>query len=72
MRFRSFIENSKDKHISSLLNIPEDISILTNGEEYFSTIAGNASEAYKTIDVVNDWNQTVPQNLTVSTSLVRG
>lgn len=72
VRFNRFQDDSDDQYVSSLLNIPEDISILTNGEDYFSTIAGNASEAYKTIDVNKAWNNTVPQDLTVSTSLVRG
>jgi hypothetical protein len=72
MCFNKLEEGNSNTYIASLLNIPEDISVLTNGEDYFSTIAGNASEAYKTIDVIKDWKQTVPQDLTVSTSLVRG
>lgn len=71
--YETYIEDvERPKHIVSLLNIPEDISILSNGEDYFSTIAGSPSEPYKTIDVKHAWDQTVPQNLTTSTSLIRG
>lgn len=70
--YNKFQEKSSTKYIASLLNIPEDISILSNGEDYFSTIAGSPSEPFKTIDVKYEWDKTVPQTLTESTSLVRG
>lgn len=55
-----------------LTNVPEGISNLTDGEMYFSTLAGNPSEPYKTKDVKNVWNKTLPQDLTKSTTLIRG
>ena len=55
-----------------LTNVPEDTKILTDGEVYFSTIAGNESEPYKTADVKYTWNKTNPYLLTTSTSVVRG
>lgn len=58
--------------ISKLTNVTEDTESTTNGTDYFSTRAGNASEAYKTKDVRNAWRWSLPQNLTESTTLVRG
>ena len=55
-----------------LTNVQEDVKTLTDGEVYFSTIAGNPAEAYKTADVDKEWNKTAPQNLTSSISLIRG
>ena len=63
---------ANNKYISKLTNVPEDTKTLTNGTDYFSTIAGNPDEPYKTVDVLNVWKWTKPQDLTVSTSLVRG
>jgi hypothetical protein len=60
LRFKSYAKYSNISYISTLLNIPEDIHILSNGTDYFSTIAGNPHEAYKTIDVKNSWRDTVP------------
>ena len=57
---------------AKLLNVPEDISVITDGENYYSTLAGNASEPYKTKDVKHAWNQTPPQDLTESISVIRG
>lgn len=67
------LKKRKDKvYLSKLLNIPENTKILTNGDDYFSTLAGNEHEPYKTSDIEKDWNQTAPQNLTASTTLLRG
>lgn len=55
-----------------LTNVPEDTKTLTDGEMYFSTLAGNPHEPYKTIDICNVWNETKPQDLTRSNSLIRG
>ena len=57
---------------TKLTNIPENTKLLTNGIDYFSTLAGDAHEAYKTVDIINIWKRTKPQDLTVSTSLLRG
>lgn len=46
--------------------------IITDGENYFSSVAGIMDEPYKTADVNHKWNKTKPQDLTVSTSLIRG
>jgi hypothetical protein len=58
--------------LSKLTAVPKDTKLKTNGTDYFSTIAGSAEEAFKTEDVVNVWNKTAPQDLTKSTSLIRG
>lgn len=55
-----------------LTAVPKDTKRKTDGENYFSTKAGLAEEAYKTEDVNNRWDKTVPQQLTASTSLIRG
>lgn len=55
-----------------LTNVPESTNSITNGEEYFSTIAGSDVEAHKTSDVNHAWRWTKPQDLTTSTSVVRG
>lgn len=66
-------DNKNSKYYkSTLLNVPEDTKILTDGTNYFSTLAGNASEPYKTSDLKNIWNKTKPQDLTNSDTLVRG
>lgn len=62
-------ENSQ---LVKLTAVPKDTKIKTNGIDYFSTIAGSAEEAYKTEDIVNVWNKTKPQDLTVSDTLIRG
>ena len=63
---------NESKHKRKLTNVPEDTRTLTDGEVYYSTMAGNPSEPYKTSDVNHVWNETKPQDLTNSTSLVRG
>ena len=55
-----------------LTAVPRATKTKTDGENYFSTLAGNEHEPYKTSDVNNIWNRTPPQNLTQSTSLIRG
>lgn len=55
-----------------LTSVPKNTHLITDGTNYFSTIAGVAEEAYKTEDVNNRWSRTKPQDLTVSTSVVRG
>lgn len=65
-------ENNTAKYKAKLLNIVEDTKILTNGDDYFSTMAGNASEPYKTSDIEKRWKWTFPQDLTLSTTLIRG
>lgn len=55
-----------------LTAVPRDTKVVTNGTDFFSTIAGAAEEAYKTEDVQFQWNKTKPQDLTTSTSLIRG
>lgn len=52
--------------------VPQDSLVKTDGTNYFATIAGSPEEPYKTEDVIYAWNKTAPQNLTTSTSLVRG
>jgi hypothetical protein len=43
-----------------LTSIPQNTRLKTNGEDYFSTIAGTPEEAYKTEDINNVWNKTLP------------
>ena len=58
--------------VSKVTAVQKDMKILTDGENYFSTLAGDPSDPIKTSDVNYEWNKTAPQYLTVSTSLVRG
>lgn len=60
------------KKLSKLTAVPKDTKLITDGSTYFSSIAGSAEEPYKTEDIVNIWNKTVPQDLTVSNTLIRG
>lgn len=55
-----------------LTAVPKESLVKTDGENYFAGTAGSCSEAYKTEDVNHQWNRTVPQELTASTSLIRG
>lgn len=68
--------------VSKLITVPENTRILTNGEtdsdglikddQFFSTMAGNASEPYKAVNTKYAWEHTVPQTLTEDTNYVRG
>lgn len=57
---------------TKLTNVPENPMPITNGEDYFATRAGLPDEPYKTEDVEKRWRWTPPQDLTLSTTLVRG
>lgn len=57
---------------SKLTIVPDNTQLITDGENYFSTLAGSAEEAYKTADVEHIWDKTKPQLLTGSDSLIRG
>ena len=68
------LDISKDEKLQlvKLTAVPKDTKIKTNGTDYFSTIAGSAVEAYKTADIWNVWEKTLPQDLTTSETLIRG
>lgn len=55
-----------------LTAVPKDTTVKTNGTDYFSTLAGSAEEAFKTKDILHNWERTLPQDLTQSSSLIRG
>lgn len=59
-------------HLAKVTGVPQQSLIKTDGENYFATTAGIPEEPYKTEDVNHIWNKTAPQDLTVSTSLIRG
>lgn len=59
-------------HISKLTAVPKLTQSLTDGVNYFSSVAGIPDQSYKTEDVCLKWNDTYPQLLTKSTSVVRG
>lgn len=61
-----------ESNIGKLTAVPKETQLLTDGENYFSTLAGNPQEAYKTKNISQDWDNTLPQDLTTSTQLVRG
>ena len=68
----NYNEAGTQKHRSLVTSVPQNTFSSTDGENYFSTIVGSAFEPFKTADVNKVWNQTVPQDLTTSTSLIRG
>lgn len=55
-----------------IINIPDGAPMLTNGKDYFSGIAGDPGEPTNTSDMRYVWKYTLPQTLSISTSLVRG
>lgn len=59
-------------YITKLTNVQDGVKLLTNGEDFFSSMAGSAEEAHKTVDLIKIWKWTKPQDLTISTSLTRG
>ena len=63
---------SVESKLSKVTAVQRDVKLLTDGETYFSTLAGSPHEPSKTSDVNNVWDKTPPQNLTTSTSLIRG
>lgn len=72
--FSDTVKESETHTVSDvrLTAVPKETKIKTDGENYFSTRAGNPDEPYKTSDVNYKWNETPPQTLTASTSLIRG
>ena len=73
-KYHSFIgrEEKDGKHLSKVTAVPQASLVKTDGNNYFATMAGIPEEPYKTEDVVYTWDKTPPQNLTTSTSVVRG
>ena len=57
---------------TSLLNVPEESTIITNGTDYFTTKVGNAASPEITKDPNHSWRWTLPQDLTSSDTLIRG
>ena len=66
------LDESDTVYRTKLTNVPDGTTLLTNGEDFFSTKAGSAEEAFKTEDLVLPFNMTPPQDLTTSVSVVRG
>lgn len=65
--------NSDVKQVKAKLTaVAKNTEVVTDGKNYFSTLAGNPAEPYKAVDLVYDWDNTVPQSLTLSTYLTRG
>lgn len=62
----------KTGELVKLTAVPKDTKIKTNGDDYFSTLAGCAEESYKTEDIFKLWRKTPPQELTTSGTLIRG
>lgn len=60
------------ERVSKITAVNKETTVVTDGENYFSTLAGNPAEPYKTVDIENDWDNTAAQNLTLSQTLVRG
>jgi hypothetical protein len=52
----TFYNSPGSKYVSKLTNIPDGTKLRTNGEDYFSALAGTHAEAYRTADVELDWN----------------
>lgn len=55
-----------------ITNVPDGSTVLTNGVDYFCGVAGNSSDAIKTADLKYKWDYSLPQDLSQSTSVVRG
>ena len=55
-----------------IINVPDGSTVLTNGIDYFCGQAGIASDATKTSDLKYEWDYNYPQDLSLSTSVVRG
>ena len=69
---KNYLIPDEKREISKVTAVPQDSLTKTDGTNYFATIAGLPEEPYKTEDVIYSWNETAPQNLTTSTSVVRG
>lgn len=70
--YTDYTKGESDTVVAKVTAVPQGSLIKTDGENYFATMAGNPEEPYKTEDVRHIWDKTPPQNLTTSTSLVRG
>jgi hypothetical protein len=72
-RFESYVNYSdKSPILATLTAVPKDTKLVTNGSDYFSSVAGSAEESFKSEDVIFNWTKTPPQYLTNSNSLIRG
>lgn len=67
-----FYEKDIDNTVVRLTNVNEGVKSITNGEDFFSTIAGEWSDTLKKEDLKLIWDRSLPQDLSVSTTLVRG
>ena len=65
-------KDTSKEAISKVTAVQKDVKLLTDGETYFSTLAGDPSSPEKTKDVNLEWDKTKPQYLSNSTSVVRG
>jgi hypothetical protein len=65
--------SSRNKSMLAMLtNVPDSTKIATDGFNYFSSIAGDAADPLKTVNIEYAWSKTKPQTLTTSRSYVRG
>lgn len=81
-KYRGIIEDElPEARLTKLTTVVDGTRIITNGELvngeipdtcYFSTIAGEASTAFRAVNTTYQWDKTVPQKLTTSTDYVRG
>lgn len=73
-KYGSSINSDQQQFTSDMriISVPDGASMLTNGTDYFSAIAGNPSEASKTSDLMYKWDHTEPSKLSTSTTVVRG
>lgn len=67
-----FAESPITNTVVKLTNVCEGVKSITNGSDFFSTIAGEWSDPLKKEDLKYIWNRSLPQELSVSTTLVRG
>lgn len=65
-------ESTLSSESVKLTTVPHNTKSITDGETYFSTQVGYASDALQVSDLNHIWNCTYPQDLTKSTSLIRG
>lgn len=65
------LENTQGS-VVKLTTVNDSVKAITNGVDYFSTMAGDMTDPTITEDLLHIWNRTLPQELSKSTTLVRG
>jgi hypothetical protein len=58
--FNNLVKQFPAGAVIQLTNVNEEVKTVTNGEDYFSTLAGEEADPVKVVDLFNVWDRTLP------------